>query len=95
VNIGNDAEITIKDLALLVKQRTKSASPIHFVPYDEAYEPGFEDMARRVPCLEKLVRLAGFRPITPLSVIIDKVVEHLTHHHKDHGERREVAKSEI
>ncbi len=76
VNIGNDAEVTIGDLALLVKQRTDSASPIHFVPYDEAYEPGFEDMARRVPCLDKLVRLAGLRPTTPLSAIIDKVVAH-------------------
>lgn len=95
VNIGNDAEITIEDLALLVKQRTRSASPVHFIPYDEAYEPGFEDMARRVPCLEKLVRLAGFRPTTPLPVIIDKVVEHFTCRRRDRGERREVAKSEI
>jgi UDP-glucose 4-epimerase len=77
VNIGNDAEITIEDLALLVKQRTQSASPVHFIPYDEAYEPGFEDMARRVPSLEKLVRLTGFRPTTPLPFIIDKVVAHL------------------
>jgi UDP-glucose 4-epimerase len=76
VNIGNDAEITIEDLALLVKQRTNSASPILFVPYDEAYEPSFEDMARRVPSLEKLVRLVGFRPTTPLPIIIDKVVAH-------------------
>jgi UDP-glucose 4-epimerase len=76
VNIGNDAEITIEDLALLVKQRTNSASPVQLIPYDEAYEPGFEDMTRRVPCLEKLVRLTGFRPTTPLPVIIDKVVAH-------------------
>jgi UDP-glucose 4-epimerase len=76
VNIGNDAEITIADLALLVKQRTNSASPVHFIPYDEAYEPGFEDMARRIPSLDKLVRLTGFRPSTPLPVIIDKVVAH-------------------
>ncbi len=76
VNIGNDEEITIEDLARLVKQRTRSASPLQFVPYDEAYEPGFEDMARRVPSLEKLVRLAGFRPSTPLAAIIDNVVAH-------------------
>jgi nucleoside-diphosphate-sugar epimerase len=76
VNIGNDAEISIEDLALLVKQRTRSASPLRFIPYDEAYEPGFEDMARRVPSLEKLVRLATFRPSTPLATIIDKVVAH-------------------
>ncbi len=73
VNIGNDVEITIEDLALLIKEKTNSASPIHYVPYDEAYEPGFEDMARRVPSLEKLVQLTDFRPSTPLSAIIDKV----------------------
>jgi UDP-glucose 4-epimerase len=77
VNIGNDEEISIEGLALLVKERTHSDSPIHFIPYDEAYEPGFEDMVRRVPSLEKLVRLTGFRPTTPLALIIDKVVAHL------------------
>ena len=77
VNIGNDAEITIEDLALLVKEKTQSSSPVQFIPYDEAYEPGFEDMARRVPSMEKLVRLAGFRPTTPLPVIIDKVVAYV------------------
>jgi UDP-glucose 4-epimerase len=77
VNIGNDVEITIEDLALLVKERTKSASPVHYVPYDEAYEPGFEDMARRVPSLEKLMQLTGLRPSTPLPEIIDKVAAHL------------------
>jgi UDP-glucose 4-epimerase len=78
VNIGNDAEITIAELALLIKQKTNSTSRVLFVPYDQAYEPGFEDMARRVPSLEKLIRLAGFRPSTPLPVIIDKVVAHLS-----------------
>jgi UDP-glucose 4-epimerase len=77
VNIGNDEEITIEQLASLVKITTGSASPIQFIPYDQAYEPGFEDMARRVPCLEKLVRLAGFRPCTPLSAVIHEVVADL------------------
>lgn len=77
VNIGNDHEITIEELASLVKQRTSSASAVHYIPYDQAYEPGFEDMARRVPSLEKLIRLTGFRPSTPLSVIIDKVATHI------------------
>src|ERR1017187_9080703 len=49
VNIGNDDEITIEGLAALVKQRTGSCSPIQYIPYDQAYEPGFEDMARRGP----------------------------------------------
>src|SRR5579863_8579123 len=60
VNIGTDQEISIEGLAHLVKQRTKSNSPLEFVPYDKAYEPGFEDMVRRVPCLEKLQSLTGF-----------------------------------
>ena len=77
VNIGNDQEITIEELASLVKQRTGSASAVHYIPYDQAYEPGFEDMARRVPSLDKLMRLTGFRPSTPLSVIIDKVAAHI------------------
>jgi UDP-glucose 4-epimerase len=76
VNIGNDQEITIEDLAHLVKQRTRSSSAITFVPYDQAYEPGFEDMPRRVPSLEKLEKLTGFRPATPLVKIVDRVVSH-------------------
>jgi UDP-glucose 4-epimerase len=78
VNIGNDEEITIEGLAHRVKQQAKSSSAIEFVPYDQAYEPGFEDMPRRVPCLDKLVKLTGFRPATPLQKIIDRVIEHET-----------------
>jgi UDP-glucose 4-epimerase len=76
VNIGNDEEITIHNLAILIKEKTGSSSPIQFIPYDEAYEVGFEDMARRIPSLDKLVTLVGMRPATPLSTIIDRVVEH-------------------
>lgn len=76
VNIGNDEEITIQDLASLVNDRTAGSSPVRFIPYDQAYEPGFEDMARRVPSLEKLVRLTGYRPSTPLTAIVDKVIAH-------------------
>jgi UDP-glucose 4-epimerase len=73
VNVGNTEEITIESLAQLVKERTRSNSPIEFVPYDQAYEPGFEDMMRRVPCVDKLHALTGFRPQTPLNEIIDRV----------------------
>ncbi len=73
VNIGNTEEITIEELAKLVKERTGSASPITYVPYDQAYEPGFEDMQRRVPSIEKLADLTGFRPKTALPEIIDRV----------------------
>ncbi|MDQ1407143.1 MAG: UDP-glucose 4-epimerase, partial [Acidobacteriaceae bacterium] len=48
-------------------------SSIEYVPYDKAYEPGFEDMMRRVPSVEKLFALTGFRPQTPLNEIIDRV----------------------
>jgi len=62
VNIGTDQEISIEGLAHLVKQRTKSTSTLEYIPYDKAYEPGFEDMFRRVPSLEKLQSLAGGLP---------------------------------
>ncbi|HKI12214.1 MAG TPA: GDP-mannose 4,6-dehydratase [Candidatus Acidoferrum sp.] len=73
VNIGNTEEVTMENLAKMVKQRTGSSSPIHFIPYDKAYEPGFEDMMRRVPCIDKLHALTGFRPQTSLVEIIDRV----------------------
>jgi UDP-glucose 4-epimerase len=77
VNIGNDHEISIEELAYFVKQRAKSESKVVHIPYDQAYEPGFEDMLRRVPALEKLERLVGFRPGIPLSDIVDGVIAHL------------------
>jgi UDP-glucose 4-epimerase len=76
VNIGNDEEISMERLAHVVKKRTKSKSPVTYIPYDRAYEPGFEDMLRRVPSLEKLERLTGFRPRTPLLQIVDGVIAH-------------------
>jgi len=73
VNVGNTEEITIEGLAQRVKERTGSSSPIEYVPYDKAYEPGFEDMMRRVPSVEKLHALTGFRPRITLNEIIDRV----------------------
>ncbi|HKM65913.1 MAG TPA: GDP-mannose 4,6-dehydratase [Candidatus Acidoferrum sp.] len=73
INIGNTEEVSIENLAKIVKRRTDSSSPIEFVPYDKAYEPGFEDMMRRVPSIEKLHGLTGFRPQTNLADIIDRV----------------------
>jgi UDP-glucose 4-epimerase len=78
VNIGNDEEISIEALARMVKERTQSASAIQFVSYDQAYAPGFEDMQRRVPCLEKLAGLTGFRPTTNLEVIVDEVIAYFS-----------------
>ncbi len=76
VNVGNDEEITIEDLARQVKERTESSSNIEYIPYDRAYEPGFEDMFRRVPCIDKLQRITRFRPSTPLPEIIDRVADY-------------------
>lgn len=73
INIGNTEEVSIENLAKIVKHRTGSDSPIQFVPYYKAYEPGFEDMMRRVPSIEKLHSLTGFRPQTNLADIIDRV----------------------
>jgi UDP-glucose 4-epimerase len=72
-NVGSTEEITIEDLAHQVKERTKSTSAIEYIPYDKAYEPGFEDMMRRVPSVDKLFALTGFRPETRLTEIIDRV----------------------
>jgi UDP-glucose 4-epimerase len=77
VNVGNTEEITIEDLALRVKQRTGSSSAVEYIPYDQAYEPGFEDMMRRVPSVEKLQSITGFRPQIPLDEIIDRVASHM------------------
>ncbi|MFZ0820471.1 MAG: GDP-mannose 4,6-dehydratase [Candidatus Acidiferrales bacterium] len=76
INIGTDREITVEGLAQVVKERTGSASPVTYIPYDQAYEPGFEDMMRRVPCLDKLERLTGFRPATSLEEIVDRVAKY-------------------
>jgi len=73
INIGTTEEVTVEDLAKMVRQRTGSSSQIHHIPYDKAYEPGFEDMMRRVPCIDKLHSLTGFRPQTSLPEIIDRV----------------------
>jgi UDP-glucose 4-epimerase len=73
VNVGNTEEISIEGLAHRVRERTASSSAVEFVPYDRAYEPGFEDMMRRVPSIEKLQALTGFRPQTSLNEIIDRV----------------------
>jgi len=80
VNIGNTEEISIEGLAQRVKQRTNSNSAIEFIPYDRAYEPGFEDMMRRVPSVDKLQALTGFRPQTSLNEIIDRVATYFSDH---------------
>ena len=79
-NIGNKEEVTILKLAEIVKSLTGSTSPIEFVPYDKAYEEGFEDMPRRVPDLTKVRNLVGYEPKVQLNEIITKVIEHFRAH---------------
>ena len=75
-NIGNGTEITIGDLALKVKALTDSSSAIVRVPYDQAYEAGFEDMPRRVPDITKVRDLVGYEPTVELDEILTRVIEY-------------------
>jgi len=74
-NIGNTEEVTIRELAERVKRLTGSSSPVQLVPYDEAYEAGFEDMPRRVPDISKVHNLVGYEPRLALEEIVCRVVE--------------------
>ena len=76
-NIGNTGEVTIRDLAARVKELTGSDSAIQYIPYDDAYEAGFEDMPRRVPDISKICGLIGYRPKLELDEIIRTVIEHI------------------
>ncbi|MEO7684484.1 MAG: GDP-mannose 4,6-dehydratase [Gemmatimonadaceae bacterium] len=73
-NVGSDREISMRELAELVRQTANSASPIELVPYEEAYAEGFEDMERRVPDCAKIARWTGFRPKRSLEQIIADVI---------------------
>lgn len=75
-NIGNGKEITILDLASLVKGVADSASQIVTIPYDQAYEEGFEDMPRRVPDISKIRKAIGYEPTLGIRAILEKVVEY-------------------
>jgi UDP-glucose 4-epimerase len=79
-NIGNKEEVTILRLAEIVKGLTGSSSTIEFIPYDKAYEAGFEDMPRRVPDLTKVHELVGYEPKVQLNEIITKVIEYFRTH---------------
>jgi len=73
-NIGNTDEVSILGLAEQVIARAGSSSTIAFIPYEKAYEPGFEDMPRRIPDISKIDRLLGWRPTIGLSQILDDVI---------------------
>ena len=73
-NIGNPDEISILDLAHCVKALTNSTSDIVFIPYDQAYEAGFDDMPRRVPDLTRIQQLIGYAPTVGLDEILRRVI---------------------
>jgi UDP-glucose 4-epimerase len=76
INVGNVQETSIMALAERVRELTGSKSPIKLVPYDEAYESGFEDMPRRVPSLAKVERLIGYKPVNTLDEILEQVIDY-------------------
>jgi UDP-glucose 4-epimerase len=79
-NIGATEEITIVDLATKIKELTNSSSEIQYIPYDEAYAPGFEDMQRRVPSIAKIAALIGYKPKYSLEDTLSRVIEYERQH---------------
>ena len=75
-NIGSDKEITIGELAELVRSRANPKATIEYIPYEKAYEEGFEDMRRRVPDLTKIGALIGYKPTMTTEEIVDTVIAH-------------------
>jgi UDP-glucose 4-epimerase len=75
-NLGNTEEVSILELARRVRAMTGSQSEIVLVPYEKAYDEGFEDMPRRVPDLTKIQSLVGYRPTLGLDDILRQVVDH-------------------
>jgi UDP-glucose 4-epimerase len=75
-NVGNEQEVTIQDLALMVKEMTGSSSAIEYISYEKAYGPGYEDMHRRCPDISRLKNLIHFEPQTDLMGIIHSVIDY-------------------
>ena len=92
-NIGSDRELSIEKLARLVIGRLKSKSQVRFVPYDQAYEEGFEDMLRRVPALDKIETLTGWRPEMSIDTCIDLVARYQVLRDGSQAEESEPQKS--
>ena len=78
-NIGSDEEVTINELAKVIKEVTGSNSPIRHISYEEAYGKGFEDMYRRVPDLGRIRAAIGYRPTKSLRTIVQAVTDSLFH----------------
>ncbi len=86
-NVGSQEEISIKQLAEKIIQITRSDSKIVYIPYDRAYEEGFEDMQRRVPDISRIQKLFGYKPTVNLDGILKSVIEYFK---RDHNLRNKV-----
>jgi UDP-glucose 4-epimerase len=75
-NIGNGIQVSVRDLAERVIARTESDSEIQFIPYEEAYAPGFEELGIRRPDVSALRELTGWTPVLTLDHAIDDVIAH-------------------
>ncbi len=73
-NLGSPESVAIEALAKLVIERTKSSSGTQFIPYEEAYGPGYEDMLHRAPSIEKIQKAIGYTPKTSLEETLDAVI---------------------
>jgi UDP-glucose 4-epimerase len=76
-NVGSQQSIRILDLAQRVIEMTRSEAELQFVPYDEVYGLGIEDMHHRVPAIEKIAEAVGWRPTLDLDVVLADVIKHL------------------
>jgi UDP-glucose 4-epimerase len=75
-NVGNDHEVTINELAQMIIDMTGSNSAIEHIPYEKAYGPGFEDMERRCPNIDKIRKLIGFELAYDLEATIQSVIDY-------------------
>ena len=79
-NVGNDQELSIRALAERIRRLANSSAEIVTIPYEEAYEPGFEDMFRRVPDLQKVKALLNWRPEVGTDALLTRIIEHSREH---------------
>ena len=86
-NLGSNREITMNELAEMIIRLTKSSSKIVRIPYDQAYEEGFEDMQRRVPAIQKAGQLVGFKPTVDLEGMLQMVISEFA--------RKQIAAAEV
>lgn len=84
-NIGHTKEISIFDLAMMVKTMVGTESDIVFVPYAQAYEEGFEDMQRRLPDISKIEKLVGYRPSLDLPEMLERIIAYYRQKMDGHG----------